>query len=223
MKQELVVAPSVLSLDFSKPSEQLKALDESSAKWVHFDVMDGHFVPNLTFGPDILKGMKKAVDKVMDVHLMVSDPMMFAERFLDAGADIVTFHVEALASMTKLQELCRYIRSRGAKAGVSLRPKTDVQQLLPYLAEMDLVLVMSVEPGFGGQAFMEDQLEKVRMLRKAIDAADLSVRLEIDGGINAETGALAVQAGCDTLVAGSYVFRQDIETAVQSLLCLGSC
>ncbi|MEG0737499.1 MAG: ribulose-phosphate 3-epimerase, partial [Longicatena sp.] len=195
-------------------------LNESNAKWMHFDVMDGHFVPNLTFGPDLLKGFKKAVDMVMDVHIMVSDPKFFADVFAKAGADIITFHVEALNDIDECIALCRHIRSMGVKAGVSVKPKTGVEALLPHLHEMDLVLIMSVEPGFGGQSFMEDTLDKVRVLREHIEAQHLDTRIEIDGGINEETGRKAILAGCDALVAGSYVFKQNIAQAVDSLLCV---
>lgn len=218
--QELIISPSILSLDYANVSEQLRELNESHAKWMHFDVMDGHFVPNLTFGPDILKGFKKAVTMLMDVHIMVEDPKKCADWFIDAGADLVTFHIEAVADVEECVALCRHIRARGVMAGVSLKPKTPVEPLLPYIEEMDLVLIMSVEPGFGGQSFMSDMLEKVKILRKHIDELGLSTRIEIDGGINQETGRLAVAAGCDTLVAGSYVFKQDIAEAVDSLLCL---
>lgn len=219
MKQELVISPSVLSLDYGNVSEQLNMLNATRAKWMHFDVMDGHFVPNLTFGPDILKGFKKAVDMFMDVHLMITDPKKYAPIFIKAGADLVTFHLEAVKDVEECVELCKEIRALGAKAGVSVKPKTPVESLLPYLNEMDLVLIMSVEPGFGGQSFMEDQLEKVRTLRKYIDEHNLQVRIEIDGGINQNTAKLAKEAGCDTLVAGSYVFKNDIHEAVESLLC----
>ena len=220
MRQKLVIAPSVLSLDYARVSEQLADLNKTRAEWMHFGVMDGHFVPNLTFGPDILKGFKKAVDMVMDVHIMVSDPKFYAPIFIKAGADIVTFHYEAVASIKECVALCRTIRSLGAKAGVSVRPKTPIDEILPYLHEMDVFLIMSVEPGFGGQSFMEDQLDKVRKLRSYIDAHELNVRIEIDGGINAKTAKQAIEAGCDTLVAGSYVFKQDVHEAVESLLCL---
>lgn len=216
--QELVVAPSILSLDYSKTSEQLKELDESNAKWMHFDVMDGHFVPNLTFGPDILKGFKNAVDMVMDVHIMVDDPEMVADMFAKAGADIITFHLEAVKDMDACLALCRKIRSMGIQAGVSVKPKTGVEELLPHLKEMDLVLIMSVEPGFGGQSFMEETLDKVRVLRAAIEKEGLSTRIEIDGGINAESAKLAVEAGVDTLVAGSYVFKNGITSSIDALL-----
>lgn len=216
--KELVIAPSILSLDYSRTSEQLKELDESNAKWMHFDVMDGHFVPNLTFGPDLLKGFKKAVDMVMDVHIMVDNPDMISEIFAKAGADVITFHLEAVKDVDACMQLCRKIRAMGVQAGVSVKPKTGVEELLPHLKEMDLVLIMSVEPGFGGQSFMEDTLEKVRVLRERIEKEGLDTRIEIDGGINGETAKLAVAAGVDTLVAGSYVFKNGIAEAVDTLL-----
>lgn len=218
--QNLIVSPSILSLDYASVSEQLKELNSSNAAWMHFDVMDGHFVPNLTFGPDILKGFRKAVDMVMDVHIMVEHPKQVADWFIDAGADLITFHLEAVSDMEECVALCRYIRSRGCMAGVSVKPKTPVNDLLPILDEMDLVLIMSVEPGFGGQSFLSDMLEKVAVVRKQVEQEGLSTRIQIDGGINAETGKLAVEAGCDTLVAGSYVFKENIAKAVDQLLCL---
>ena len=187
--KELVIAPSILSLDYSRTSEQLKELDESNAKWMHFDVMDGHFVPNLTFGPDLLKGFKKAVDMVMDVHIMVDNPDMVAEIFAKAGADVITFHLEAVKDVDACIQLCRKIREMGVQAGVSVKPKTGV-----------------------------DALEKVRILRERIEKEGLNTRIEIDGGINGETAKLAVAAGVDTLVAGSYVFKNGIAESVDKLL-----
>lgn len=219
--KELIVSPSILSLDFSRPGEQLAALANSHAQWLHFDVMDGHFVPNLTFGPDILRGFRKALPQKMDVHIMVEDARTYADVFIDAGADVLTFHSEALEDdLDAILSLCAHIRERGVLAGVSIRPNTPVEPLLDHLAAMDVLLVMSVEPGFGGQSFMEGMLEKVKKARARIEAQGLSTRIEIDGGINAQTGALAVAAGCDTLVAGSYIFRQDIHAGIDSLLCL---
>lgn len=219
LMNELIIAPSVLSLDYTDTKEQLKQLNESKATWMHFDVMDGHFVPNLTFGPDILKAFKKAVDMVMDVHIMVDDPFTYANIFMDAGADVITFHYEACDTIEDCITLCRNIRARGVMAGVSVRPNTPIEPLLPYLQEMDVVLIMSVEPGFGGQSFMEHTLDKVRTLRTLIEQQQFPLRIEIDGGINKETAALARDAGCDTLVAGSYVFKSNIKEAVESLLC----
>lgn len=216
--QELIISPSVLSLDYADMNGQIEKLRKSKAKWLHFDVMDGHFVPNLTFGPDLLKGFKKASNMVMDVHLMVSDPFLVSKWFIKAGADLITFHLEACNNIKDCLTLCKEIRDQGKYVGVSVKPKTPVTELLPYLDQMDLVLIMSVEPGFGGQAFMADMLDKVKILRAEIEARKLSTRIQIDGGINQETGKLAVQAGCDTLVAGSYVFRSDIIKAVDSLL-----
>ena len=219
--KELIVSPSILSLDFSRPGEQLDALANSHAQWLHFDVMDGHFVPNLTFGPDILRGFRKALPQKMDVHIMVEDARTYADVFIDAGADVLTFHSEALEDdLDAILSLCAHIRERGVLAGVSIRPNTPVEPLLDHLAAMDVLLVMSVEPGFGGQSFMEGMLEKVKKARARIEAQGLSTRIEIDGGINAQTGALAVAAGCDTLVAGNYIFRQDIHAGIDSLLCL---
>lgn len=216
--QELIISPSVLSLDYADMNGQTAQLKESQAKWLHFDVMDGHFVPNLTFGPDILKGFKKATAMFTDVHLMVSDPIEVSKWFIAAGADLITFHLEACDSIEACLSLCKKIRDQKVKAGVSVKPQTSIDELLPYLDKFDLVLIMSVEPGFGGQAFMPDVLNKVRTLRQYIETRKLSTRIQIDGGINKETAKLAVEAGCDTLVAGSYVFHNDIKQAVASLL-----
>ena len=216
---EIVIAPSILSLDYSKVSEQLEALKNSKAKWLHFDVMDGHFVPNLTFGPDILKGFKKACPLFMDVHLMVTDPEKYAPIFVDAGADLVSFHTEALNNDVKrIQKLLDKIHSLHAQAGIVVKPGTDIKQFEPVLLNCDLVLIMSVEPGFGGQKFMPDMLEKVKWLKHMREDLQLSYRIEIDGGINADTYKLALDAGCDTLVAGSYVFKNDILKTIEGML-----
>lgn len=218
--KELIIAPSILSLDYANVSEQLKELNESKAEWMHFDVMDGHFVPNLTFGPDLLKGFKKAVDMVMDVHIMVDDPQTMAKVFINAGADIVTFHLEAVKDIEECISLCREIRQMGAKAGVSVNPATSIDELLPYLKEMDLVLIMSVVPGFGGQSFIADVLDKVKALRNEIDKHAYQTLIEIDGGVNLETCKQCVEAGVDAVVAGSYVFKNDIKRSVEQLKCL---
>ena len=213
----MIVAPSVLSLDYARMKEQVEELNDSGAEWIHFDVMDGHFVPNLTFGPDILKGFKKISPLTMDVHLMVTDPAFFAGVFLDAGADIITFHVEALNNEDDIHGLAKMIHERGAKAGLSLKPGTDLSVLKPFLKDFDLFLIMSVEPGFGGQAFMPEAGERIMILRSWLDLTGSKALIEVDGGINEETGRLCRQAGADVLVAGSYVFKHDIRKAVSSL------
>lgn len=216
---QIIISPSVLSMDYSKMKEQVEALNASKAEWMHFDVMDGHFVPNITFGPDILKGFRKMTDMVLDVHLMVSDPEKYAPIFVDAGADMVTFHVEALDNdLNRISNLLKVLHEKGVKAGVVIKPKTDVAFIEPILDQVDMVLVMTVEPGFGGQSFMKDMMSKVTWLKNKRDEKGSSYRIEVDGGINGSTYHIAIEAGSDTLVAGSYVFKGDIVEQVASLL-----
>ncbi len=216
---QLVVSPSVLSMDYSQMKEQMDALNASKAQWLHFDVMDGHFVPNLTFGPDLLKGFRKMTSMVLDVHLMVTDPEKYAPKFIEAGADMVTFHIEALDyDVDRSLDLIHEIKKQGVQAGIVVKPKTDVKIIEALLKEVDMVLIMTVEPGFGGQSFMRDMLEKVEWLNTYRKENDLTYRIEVDGGINGQTYQLAINAGSDTLVAGSYVFKGDICQNVESLL-----
>lgn len=215
---ELVIAPSILSLDYSQMSKQMEDLNASQAKWLHFDVMDGHFVPNLTFGPDILKGFRKMTDMILDVHLMVTDPEKYAPIFAEAGADMITFHFEALnGDLDRISHLLQKIHDMGIQAGIVVKPKTDITTIASILDQVDMVLVMTVEPGFGGQSFMEDMMTKVRWLADQREQRGLSYRIEVDGGINGTTYKIATEAGSDTLVAGSYVFKGDIQDNVASL------
>lgn len=216
---ERIIAPSVLSLDYSRMTEQISQLNQSKAKWLHFDVMDGHFVPNLTFGPDILKGFKKCSHQLLDVHLMVSDPVTYAPVFIQAGADCITFHTEALENdINRIEALLCQNHEQGVLTGFVVKPDTPIEPFEPLLDKVDIVLIMSVQPGFGGQSFMEGVLKKVHWLDQKRHEKKLSYRIEIDGGINDKTFQKAVEAGCDTLVAGSFVFKGDICANVERLL-----
>ena len=210
------IAPSVLSLDFTNFDKQMEEINKH-ADWIHFDVMDGHFVPNLSYGPKILEDIKKASDLFCDVHIMVSNPREVATWFMDAGADLITFHIEAVEDLTEAESIIKMIKERDTQVGISVKPNTSIKEIEPLLNQVDLVLVMSVEPGFGGQSFMVDMLDKVRDLKDLRLSNNYKYVIEIDGGINGDTGPLAKDAGCDILVAGSYVFGGNIEEKINSL------
>ena len=213
--RKILVSPSLLACDFGRLAEEVKKVEAAGADWIHVDVMDGHFVPNLTIGPAVVEAIRKVSRVPLDVHLMIDHPEQYLRQFLDAGSQHLTVHVESpgLRSEAVLLKTLADIRKGGARAGVSLRPRTSAEALKPYLEALDLLLVMSVEPGFGGQAFMPEAIPKVRQLR-AWFAGDIAV----DGGINADTGRLMREAGANVLIAGTYVFKAaSPKTAIESL------
>ena len=211
------ISPSILSADFGKLGKEIEDLEKANADLIHIDVMDGHFVPNLTIGPEVISKLRKHTSLPFDVHLMISPVHKYIENFAKAGADIITIHPEATDN---LMESIKKIKSYKKKAGVSLNPETSVDKVLPVLDSIDLVLIMSVNPGFGGQKFIEKTLEKVKILRKEIDKRKLKTEIEIDGGINFENAKIAKKAGVDILVSGTTIFKEnggDLKKNIQLL------
>jgi ribulose-phosphate 3-epimerase len=198
------IAPSLLSADFTRLGEEIETV--KSADYLHFDVMDGVFVPNISIGLPVLESVRRFTDMALDAHLMVAEPRRYVRRFAEAGADIVTFHVEACSGEDAARAILE-LHDAGARAGLALKPATPAEAVLPFLDALDMIVVMTVEPGFGGQKFMADQLSKLRRLREEIDARGLACELEIDGGVNPDTARLCAENGAAVLVAGSDVFR----------------
>ncbi|NMV82200.1 MAG: ribulose-phosphate 3-epimerase [Erysipelotrichia bacterium] len=200
------VAPSLLAADKSKLIEEIKLAEDSGAEYLHFDVMDGKFVPNISFGLEDLNKISSKHKMINDVHIMIVDPEAQAVNYIKAGANIITFHLEAFSCMECMGKTIRAVHEAGGKVGISIKPKTKVRSLIPFLNQIDLVLIMSVEPGKGGQTFIKSALRKIKFLRRYIDRHKLRVLIEVDGGINDVTGPLARKAGADILVAGTYLF-----------------
>ena len=214
MAQNIKISPSILSADFSILGDEIKNLEKAGADLIHVDVMDGHFVQNITMGPPIIKMVRKCTKLPFDVHLMISPVEKYIKAFADAGSDIITIHPEATDN---LKRAVSTIKSLGKKAGVSLNPKTPISALMDVINEIDLILIMSVNPGFAGQSFMSEVLPKVSELRKMINDKELKIDIEIDGGINFETAPLAVKAGANILVSGTTIFSGSLKDNIQKL------
>ncbi|MEK9544736.1 MAG: ribulose-phosphate 3-epimerase [Pelagibacteraceae bacterium] len=217
MAQAVKISPSILSADFSKLGEEIVSLEKAGADYIHIDVMDGHFVPNITIGPEVIKRLRPVTKLTFDVHLMIAPVDNFVKDFANAGADIITFHPEATKDISQTIKL---IKSFGKKVGVSLKPKSPIDLIENHLKDIDLILIMSVEPGFGGQKFMPEVLDKMKKLRNIVNEKKLNVDIEIDGGINFENSSKAKEFGANILVSGSTVFKEnngDLKKNIQLL------
>ncbi len=210
-----ILSPSILSADFTILGEELKVIDEAGSEYIHIDVMDGIFVPSISYGMPVIKSIRKATKKVFDVHLMITEPERYINEFVESGADIITFHVEATKDPAKVIDM---IHEKGLKAGISVKPKTPLEAIEPYLEKIDMLLIMSVEPGFGGQAYIEGSTEKIRAAREMLKAHNLETDIQVDGGINLQNLPEVLEAGANIIVAGSSVFKGDVAGNVKAFL-----
>ncbi|MDF2567387.1 MAG: rpe [Oscillospiraceae bacterium] len=209
------ISPSILASDFANLESEIKRMEQAKADMLHIDVMDGHFVPNLTLGAPIVKSLRKKTDLFFDVHLMISDPLFFIDDFADAGADLITFHVE---SDSDPKQTIQKIKSRNIKAGISVKPKTPASEILDFIDDIDMVLIMTVEPGFGGQSFMSDMMPKIEQIKQYCEQTGREIDIQVDGGITIETAPVVKKAGANVLVAGSFIFSAtDPNAAVAGL------
>ena len=215
MSKEIIISPSILAADYGKLAEEITKVVNAGAEYVHIDVMDGHFVPNISIGVPVVQSIRKVTDAVFDCHLMISNPVDYVDAFIKAGADLISFHVE---SNSDISETIKKITSAGKKAALVVKPKTSVDVVYPYLKDISMVLIMTVEPGFGGQNFMADMLPKIKALRQEIERQGLNVDIQVDGGVDSETAVLCKDAGANVLVAGSYIFKSpDVNEAIRIL------
>ncbi len=214
-KNEIKISPSILAADYADLRTDIIKVENGGADMLHVDVMDGHFVPNISIGPPVVKAINKATDMFLDCHLMISDPYSYIESFASSGADLISFHIESDSDVEKTIEK---IESLGVMPALVLKPKTPAEAVFPYIEKIKMVLVMTVEPGFGGQSFMEDQLPKIKAIREKANRVNPSLMIQVDGGIDSKTAPLCIEAGADVLVSGSYIFgSENIESAINSL------